>query len=244
MLYREHHEVISRDRAQELNWALTTQDLSVIAFLIFLEGILSIDNALVLALLAKPLPKNQRKKALTYGLFGAFAFRFIAIAMASYLIQWLWVRYLGGAYLLYVSGKELFLKKQKTDNTKQKHSSFWKTILIIELTDIAFAVDSVLAAVALSPKIEVVIAGGFIGLVLMRFAAGIFIGLLDKFPRFEQTAYLLVGLIGAKLIIEALELSFINFHDSSHPSFWAFWVIMVAILVAGFLPNRKKHKSS
>ena len=227
----------------DLNFAFSAQDFAVIGFLIFLEGILSIDNALVIAILAKPLPKNQRRKALTYGLLGAFFFRFIAIAMASYLVKWLWVKYIGGAYLLFISAKELFFKPSEESSQTKKRQSFWKTVLIIELTDIAFAVDSILAAVALTPKLEVVIAGGFAGLVMMRFAAGIFVGLLDKFPRFEQTAYLLVGLIGLKLILEAMQLPFIHFHDSSHYSFWTFWGLMLIIVSSGFSPQRKRRKS-
>src|SRR5687768_16973158 len=83
-------------------------DLVVIGLLIILEGVLSIDNALVLGLLAKRLPKHLQSRALTYGLVGAFAFRVIAIATAAWLLEWRIVKLLGGGYLIYVAVKHFF----------------------------------------------------------------------------------------------------------------------------------------
>jgi predicted tellurium resistance membrane protein TerC len=135
---------------------------------------------------------------------------------------------------------------------------FWPTVAVIELTDIAFAVDSILAAIgvvgappkghptdAAHPKMWVIIAGGIIGVVLMRFAAVIFIRLLERFPRFETAAYLLVAVIGAKLLVDwgfntEAEPHRINFHEPSHPEFWIFWVTMLACFLSGFLPSRKR----
>jgi YkoY family integral membrane protein len=238
---------------------LQTQDLAIVGLLIVLEGVLSIDNALVLGLLAKRLPKHQQAKALTYGLVGAFVFRFIAIGTATFLLQWTFVKFLGGAYLVYIAVRHLFFESQEEEKDKivlDEHghpvlveeetglelpeseqeteirervpvymkpetrrrvglAGFWPTVLVIELTDIAFAVDSILAAIALvgspppgtppgavHPKLWVVITGGLIGVILMRFAAAIFIRLLDKFPRFEVSAYLLVIVIGVKLLAD------------------------------------------
>lgn len=237
---------------------LEVQDLAVVALLVVLEGVLSIDNALVLGLLAKRLPPQERAKALSYGLIGAFVFRILAILLASLLLRWTFVKFLGGAYLVYIAVKHLFFEAKEEeeekivldeyghpiltdpeggelsetqeeleirervpfymDPEKRKRvgfASFWPTVMVIELTDIAFAVDSILAAIALvgtppkgtpvdavHPKLWVVITGGLLGVVLMRFAAAIFIRLLEKFPRFEVSAYLLVIVIGTKLLFD------------------------------------------
>jgi len=237
---------------------LELQDLAVIGLLIVLEGVLSIDNALVLGLLAKRLPRQERGKALSYGLVGAFVFRVIAIGTASLLLRWTFVKFLGGAYLVYIAVKHLFFESKEEEEehlkldeqgnpvltdekggelsesreeleirervpfymdpeTRKKlgFAAFWPTVLVIELTDIAFAVDSILAAIALvgspppgtqegafHPKLWVVITGGILGVVLMRFAAAVFIKLLEKFPRFELSAYLLVIVIGVKLLLD------------------------------------------
>ncbi|MBU6376498.1 MAG: TerC family protein [Bdellovibrionales bacterium] len=230
--------------------SLTSQDFAVIGLLAFLEGILSIDNALVLALLAKRLPKHQQKKALTYGLAGAVVFRLIALSLTTFLMRWTWVKWVGGFYLLYVGLKHFWDNRRSKKEAElvnprpQKRAGFWKTVLIIELTDIAFAVDSILAAVALSNKFWVVFIGGFLGIVLMRFAANSFIVLLERFPRMEVTAYLLVTLIGSKLLVDASKLPGVDFHSVSNPATWVFWGLMAAFIAVGATGARQKNKKS
>ena len=271
------------------------QDIATIALLIVLEGVLSIDNALVLALLAKRLPKSQQSRALTYGLVGAFLFRFIAIGGATYLLRWEIVKLIGGGYLLWVALKHLLSRKpadeadhievdkdnnprlvseetgiELTEEKQEEHvrartilplpeagkASFWPTVLVIELTDIAFAVDSILAAIAVvgrapaghvgpHPKLWVVLVGGMLGVVLMRVAATIFIKLLERFPRFETSAYLLVLVIGGKLLADwgfnsPEHPHRVDFHDTSSAAFWIFWAIMGLCIAYGFLAPKKK----
>lgn len=234
-------------------------DLAVILVLVILEGVLSIDNALVLGLLAKRLPRQEQSLALWYGLVGAFVFRLVAVCTASFLLRWTIAKFLGGAYLVYIAVKHLFFESGEShdsnieldeyghpklvdaetggpvseaeeetelrerqplylDRETRKRlglASFWPTVLIIELTDIAFAVDSILAAIAFvgsppkghdpanfHPKLWLVIVGGMLGVMLMRVAAQVFIKLLDRFPRFETSAYLLVIVIGLKLLAD------------------------------------------
>jgi len=217
---------------------ISVNDLAAIGFLVFLEGILSIDNALVLALIVSALPHHQQRRALTYGIVGAVVFRLIAIGMAAYLMHWWWVKFVGGAYLLYLSlhywwtsGKE---KEEEKGGIQAKERNFWMTVLVVELTDIAFAIDSILTAVALSNKVWVVMAGGVLGLIMMRFAATLFIKLLDKFPRFEPTAYMLVFIIGIKLIIDGFHLPQVDFHSAKNPAFWVFWISMALCFLFGF----------
>jgi YkoY family integral membrane protein len=276
-------------------------DIGIIGLLIVLEGVLSIDNALVLGLLAKRLPKHQQSRALTYGLVGAFVFRILAIALAAYLLSWRIVKLVGGAYLVYVAVKHFFFDADDPEQEKialapdgtpiltaptgeplpperleeeleerepppvsiidkalvRKHAGFWSTVAVIELTDIAFAVDSILAAVAMvpsvpqhqtNPKLWVIVTGGMLGVILMRFAAVIFIKLLDRFPRFETSAYLLVVLIGLKLVADwhfnpdpAHPDWRFNFHSPSSPGFWVFWLTMAAFFCIGFIPRREKN---
>ncbi len=287
-------------------WGQTfgTPDLVVIAMLVLLEGVLSIDNALVLGLLAKRVPKHLQKRALTYGLVGAFVFRVISIASVSYLLKWRIVKLLGGGYLVYIAVKHLFFEsKEEAEQTVGVDSqgepelrdsvtgaaltdaqemveiqervpvpipeeelragkSFWMAVAVIELTDIAFAVDSILAAMAFipavpkdlppdstNPKLWVVVAGGFIGLMLMRVAAVMFIKLLEKFPRFETSAYLLVIVIGLKLLADwglnsETHPHRVDFHSYTRPEFWIFWISMAACLGFGFLPKKSDAASS
>jgi len=265
---------------------LAYPDLGLIALLIVLEGVLSIDNALVLGILAKRLPKHQQKKALTYGLGGAFVFRVIAIVTAAYLLKLWWVKLLGGGYLLFVAIKHFFFDEKHTDfdvkigpdghpiisdkvatavaSTGRKFAGFWSTVAVIELTDIAFAVDSILAAIAVipvvspdqtNPKLWVVVAGGMLGVIMMRFAAIVFIKLLDKFPRLEISAYLLILVIGLKLVADwafnkppenraADWHPPVDFHSLSSVAFIIFWGLMVMCFAVGFWPQKQKPGSS
>lgn len=218
------------------------QDIAVVGFLVLLEGILSIDNAVVLALLARQLPPDQQKRALTYGLVGAVFFRFAALLMVTQLMAWVWVKYVGGAYLLFIAIKH-FLKKPEKENdlSNNKPRSFWMTVLVIELTDIAFAADSILAAVALSNKFWVVFTGGVLGIITMRFAATAFIKLLHRYPNFENSAFLMVAIVGIKLILEGLKLPGIDFHSASSVSFWILWGSMAGSLALGFTKKVEKN---
>lgn len=220
---------------------ITTQDLALVGFLAFLEGILSIDNALVLAMMARHLPQAQQRKALTYGLIGAIFFRLGSLAFITQIIQWNWVKYVGGGYLLFVALKH-FVERKPHESEKEvvKKASFWKTVFYIELMDIAFAVDSILAAVAVSKKLWIVFTGGMLGVVLMRFAASQFLGLLERFPGFEATAYLLIGTIGGKLILEAMHIPGVDFHGAQNPAFWIFWGTMAFWITLGFIRPKKK----
>jgi YkoY family integral membrane protein len=221
-------------------FSLTATDIPVIALLVFLEGILSIDNALVLALLVRHLPPEQYKRALTYGLAGAVAFRILAISTASYLMQMTWVKFVGGAYLLYLS-YDYFSKKNASESNEQtdfKPRSFWMTVVVVELTDMAFAADSILTAVSLSKKLAVVLIGGICGLIMMRFVATLFIKLLKAYPRFESTAYVLIALVGIKLFLEGFHFSNIDFHSSDNPASWIFWISMLIAILFGFTKNK------
>jgi YkoY family integral membrane protein len=223
--------------------ALTLQDLSAIGFLVFLEGILSIDNALVLAMLARGLEPKLQRKALTYGLVGAVVFRFFSLFIVSQLMKWTWVKFVGGAYLLFIAIKHFVAGEKSHEDQQTAARSFWKTVLVIELTDVAFAVDSILAAVAVSNKFIVVFIGGVLGIVMMRFAASAFLKLLNRFPGFESTAYLLVLLIGAKLFIDGFHFEAVDFHSSSNPAFWIFWSSMLGCIFYGFLPRKRNRET-
>jgi YkoY family integral membrane protein len=172
-----------------------------ILFLVFLEGILSFDNALVLAVLANKLPEADRKKALTYGMWGAIGFRFLALGLLVFLLQSIWIKFVGAGYLFYLAGDHFF-GSDSDDDAKEGHTSFWKTVLMVELTDIAFSSDSILASVGVSHDFWVVFTGGMLGIIMMRVAAILFIRLLQIFPGLETSAYVLIAIIGGKLLAE------------------------------------------
>lgn len=239
----------------------------VLLLLIGLEGLLAADNALVLAIMVKHLPEKERKKALFYGLAGAFVFRFASLFIISFLVDVWQIQAIGALYLLFIAinhivRKLVFKKKDnETEELEKKKSGFWGTVIKVELADIAFAIDSILAAVALAMtlpntnlpqiggldggKFLVIFAGGLIGLIIMRFAANLFVRLLNSRPGLEIAAFAIVGWVGVKLAVLTLGHKDIGIipYEFAHSTEWKliFYSVLIAIALAGwFLSNGKK----
>lgn len=211
------------------------ENVLIILSLVLIEGLLSIDNALVLAVLVRVLPdKKLQKRALMWGIWGAFIFRFIGLIVASHLIKLRVFQLLGGLYLVYIAFKHFYdFGRKKHECPIQKKvsaASFWKVVVIVELTDIAFSIDSIIAAVALSREVWVVYTGAVLGIITMRMVAGVFIRVIDKYPAFYHTGYIMVAWVGFKLLIE-----FLN-HQYKFPMLpkWIFWVVMGIVFVSSF----------
>lgn len=206
----------------------------IIGSLILLEGLLSADNALVLAVMVKHLPKEQQRKALFYGILGAYLFRFLAIGLGTYLIGFWEVKALGALYLFYIAYKGLFKGGDGEEGeTKNKGTSFWKTVILVELMDIAFSIDSVIAAFGLSNEVWVLFLGGILGVLMMRGVAQLFLKLIAKFPELEQAAFILIALIAAKMLGGAF--------GYEMPQV-VFFTVLIAVFVGTILYSSAKRK--
>lgn len=194
------------------NWrAVITsgEDWLIILSLVLIECILSVDNAIVLAAQTQKLPtKKEQEKSLFYGLWGAYLFRFLLIGVGSYLIHFWKIKVIGALYLVYLSVNHFWkmahperVKRKKGKKRKPILPLFWSVVLSIELMDIVFSVDSILASLAISPNPVIVLIGGLIGIICMRGIAEVIMRLMDIVPELEITAYFLVGLIGIKLFL-------------------------------------------
>jgi YkoY family integral membrane protein len=186
-------------------------DLITIGLLVLLEAALSADNALVLAVLVLPLPKKQQRKALQYGIVGAFAFRILATLSAVHLIHWDWVKLVGGGYLLYLPIKHFWHHSRQgkggvhpAASTFLGLSLFWTTVVRVESTDIVFAIDSILVAVGMSRKLWVILCGGLLGIIAMRVLIGQILSLVRRYPAIVDGAYVIVAWVGIKLFLEYL----------------------------------------
>ena len=173
--------------------------------IMILEIVLSIDNAAVLAAMVKELPKEQQKKALTYGIAGAYVFRGLALLFASVLIKLVWLKIAGGLYLMYLAYNALSTKVEEGGESKMTIkipflSALWSTIVAIELMDLVFSIDNVFAAVAFTPNLWLICGGVFVGILAMRFATTKFVKVLEKNPILERVAYWVIGALGLKLV--------------------------------------------
>lgn len=191
--------------------------ITIVINLILIESLLSVDNAAVLATMVLDLPKDQRKKALKYGILGAYIFRGICLLFASILIEIWWFKPVGGIYLIVLAIRHFFFNKKPDeamtvqDELEQKRKSwlyrktlgafgpFWATVILVELMDLAFSIDNVIAANAYTKNIILVWLGVFIGILAMRFVAQGFVRLMERYPFLDTCAYLVITLLGVKL---------------------------------------------
>src|SRR5215218_8287585 len=164
-----------------------------------------------MAIMVLGLPRRQHKQALRYGLVGGFAFRVIATLLAAYLIRVSWVKLAGGLYLLYLAyahfgGNEDAETRRRVPEAKPwlGLSPFWATVVRVELVNLAFSIDSILVAVAMSPKLWVVITGGILGIVAMRLVVGQLLTLVQRYPALVDGAFIIIAWVGLKLGLEYL----------------------------------------
>ncbi len=190
------------------------QTLLIILNLFILESLLSVDNAAVLAVMVKDLPKEQKKKALRYGLLGAYVFRGLCLFIAAWLVKIVWLKILGGVYLVYLVYSHFSAANDSIEEMSDKKDSkifrfasrlglnrLWATVVLVEIMDLAFSIDNVFAAVALSSNFYIIMAGVGIGIIAMRFVAGWFVTLIEKHPSLERSAFIVISLLGLKLIV-------------------------------------------
>lgn len=238
--------------------------LMVVGNLIIIESLLSVDNAAVLATMVMDLPKHQRNRALKYGIFGAYFFRGLCLLFASFLIKIWWLKSVGGLYLLYLVYSYFKSKKtpEKSDDTLNKNENwlykvtigwigqFWATVVLVELMDLAFSIDNVFAAVAFSENIILICLGVFIGILAMRFVAQSFVKLMEKYPFLETSAFVVIAVLGIKLVLSLYEHYYPETQMShflgSHEADWATSILTVSIffipVLSSFLFNYPKKK--
>lgn len=193
--------------------------LAIVGNLVIIESLLSVDNAAVLATMVMDLDPKIRKKALRYGIFGAYIFRGLAMLFAAFLIKIWWLKPFGGVYLLYLvfdwwkskqaeGGDDEGVDKENNwlyKLTVGTFGTFWATVALVELMDMAFSIDNVFAAVAFSKNIILVCTGVFIGILAMRFVAQAFVKLMEKYTFLETSAFVVIGILGLKLVASLYE---------------------------------------
>jgi YkoY family integral membrane protein len=235
-------------------WDPSLTDVAQIAgyvgALVLLEGLFSADNALVLAVMVRHLPRIEQRRVLMWGIWGAIGFRVLALSLSSMLLTLWYCKVAGGLYLLYLAGSHFLLHRDEPGGPLESSgvgpapaarrlvSGFCGTVVSITITDIVFSIDSILAAVAMAEsfparfgdrgKLYIVLVGGILGIITMRFVVKYFLILLERFPGLDDGAYYLVAWIGLKLLVSGLHArGYLPFHI--HEAI--FWLGMIAIAV-------------
>lgn len=212
-----------------LNLHFSIEASIVLLILIFLEAVLSADNAIALAAIALGLEdKKLQKQALNIGLVVAYVLRITLLLTATWVQQYWQFELLGALYLLWLVFQH-FTSEEGEDNLHHgpRFNSLWQVIPVIAFTDLAFSLDSVTTAIAVSNETWLVITGTTIGIITLRFMAGLFIQWLDEFVYLEDAGYITVALVGLRLLLKVV-------NDSFVPPQWVMITAIALILTWGF----------
>jgi YkoY family integral membrane protein len=217
------------DQILQFPWNVGAETPALLLVLVALEAVLSADNAIALAAIAQGLEDDKLSdRALNLGLIVAYILRMSLILTATWVTKYWQFQLLGAIYLLWLAYKH-FSRKHSADATKDppEYTSLWQVIPIIGITDLAFSLDSVTTATAISTNTWLVLAGGTIGVITLRFMAGLFIRWLDEYTNLENAGYATVGLVGLRLATRALLPSMV-------PPEWLMIVAISVIFAWGF----------
>ena len=209
--------------------------LTLLPILISLEILLSADNAVALASLTKSLKNStDRTKALNIGITISLIFRILLILLSSFLLKFLFIRIFAGLYLMYLFFSNVSLKNNKKDTSlnndlsiTNKKFDFLKVVALLSITDLAFSIDSITTAVAISDQYILIVIGALIGVIALRFTSEIFLRLLEYFVRLEMAGYIAILIIGIKLILNTLV------KESFLPDYY-FYILILTSFVWGF----------
>jgi YkoY family integral membrane protein len=201
----------------------------VLLILVALEAVLSADNAIALAAIAQGLEDSKlQNRALNFGLVAAYILRITLILTATWVVQYWQFEVLGAAYLLWLVFQHFSAEE---DEENQQHgprfTSLWQAIPLIAVTDLAFSLDSVTTAIAISDKTWLVITGGTIGVVTLRFMAGLFIRWLKEYANLEDAGYITVGFVGLRLLVRAIKPQLV-------PPEWLMIAAIALVFIWGF----------
>jgi len=204
----------------------------LLLILVVLEAVLSADNAIALAAIAQGIPSPQeQRKALNVGLVLAYILRIVLILAATWVVKFWQFELLGAAYLLWLVYSYFTSKKEEEEEQENPHHlgnrSFWQTIPLIAFTDLAFSLDSVTTSIAVSDQTWLILIGGTIGIITLRFLAGLFIRWLKEYTYLEDAGFVTVGLVGFRLLLKAFDSPLV-------PPEWLMISSIILILIWGF----------
>lgn len=223
---------------------LSITDIPLLLFLVGVEVLLSTDNMAVLSLLIRNLSADKQRKALFVGILSSFLMRAIGILFIATLIHMYWIQIIGGLYIIFISSRYAFFPPKTTTPTT-KQTPFWKTVVQVEVADVMFALDSVLAAFALASlfypttylihKVWIIFLGAIIGITLVRYSTTFFVKILYRYPYLEKFFFVLLAWIGSKLILDGIMMALWPNSPYEHPLQIVFGAVTVLIILGGIV---------
>ncbi|WP_346235176.1 TerC family protein [Lysinibacillus telephonicus] len=226
-----------------LNFAISSAALAALLKIILIDIILSGDNAVVIAMATRNLPKELQNKAIFWGTAGAVILRIAFAAIIVYLLQIPYVNLIGGALLLWIAYKVLV--EGEEDANIESHNGLFQAIKTIIIADAVMSLDNVVAvAGAAHGHIGMIALGVLISIPIMIFGSKFIVKAMEKY---SWIAYIGAGILAwtaGEMILKDKSLN--NLVDLPHGalSYVILAIITVIILAAGYFKNQSNAKES
>ncbi|HYK73837.1 MAG TPA: TerC family protein [Pseudoneobacillus sp.] len=211
--------------------------LSALFSIIIIDLVLAGDNAIVIGLAARTLPKNQQKKVILWGTFGAILIRIIATLAVVWLLKIPGLILIGGVLLVWIAYK--LLVEEKDHNVKATES-FWAAIKTIVIADALMGLDNVLAvAGAAHGDFSLVVIGLIVSVPIVVWGSTLILKWVDRFPVIITIGAGVLAFTAAKMITEE---KFIKGFFEDYPLLK--WGLTLLIVIGVVLFGRMKKKKN
>ena len=168
--------------------------------IIWINIILSGDNAVVIALAARSLPPDQQKKAVLFGSGAAVVLRIVLTVVAAKLLELSFLQIIGGLLLLWI-GVQLLGDEEEGEGDGKEYGSMMAAVRTILIADLVMSLDNVIAvAAAAKGSFVLLILGLAISIPLVIFGSTLMIKLMDRFPIIITLGAALIGWVGGETI--------------------------------------------
>ena len=211
--------------------------------IIWINIILSGDNAVVIALAARSLPEHQQKKAIMFGSGAAVVLRIALTVVAAKLLALSYLQIIGGILLLWI-GTQLLGGEDEEEGEGGEKAGLWTAIRTILIADLVMSLDNVIAvAAAAKGSMVLLVLGLAISIPLVIFGSKLMIKLMDRFPVIVTLGAALIGWVGGETIVSDVALQSIV--EANHWMHTVFPVLGAALVLGiGKLTAGKKHEAT
>jgi YjbE family integral membrane protein len=182
--------------------------------IIWINIILSGDNAVVIALAARSLPPEQQRKAIVFGSGAAVVLRIVLTVVAAKLLALSYLQIIGGVLLLWI-GAQLLADDEEGEGEAKEHGSLMAAVRTILIADLVMSLDNVIAVAAAAKGDEVLLIIGLaISIPLVIFGSTLMIKLMERFPVIILLGAALIGWVGGETIASDVALQ--DFANDNH----------------------------
>ena len=217
---------------------LTGEFISSLLAIIMIDLVLAGDNAILIGLAARKLPKDQQKKVIIWGAVGAIVIRIIATLLVVVILEVPGLHLIGGLLLVWIAYKLLI---DEEEHDVKPADSMWAAIKTIIIADALMGLDNVLAVAGASHgNFTLVVIGLLVSIPVVMYGSTLILKLIERYPFIIVIGAGILGWTAAKMIVA--EPFMHNYFANPFVKYGFEAIVVIGILVAGNLRQQKVEK--